>query len=86
MAAEKTTTIRMDANTLKRLDGIAQAMSRSRAWVLNQAIERYLDYEEWFVSAVNDGLREAENGDVLEHAVVTRRWERKRAVKLDPRS
>jgi predicted transcriptional regulator len=85
MAAEKTTTIRMDANTLKRLDGIARAMSRSRAWVLNQAIERYLDYEEWFVSAVSDGLKEADQGDVLEHAAVTRKWERKRAVKVGPR-
>ena len=75
----------MDANTLKRLDGIAQAMGRSRAWVLNQAIERYLGYEEWFVGAVNDGLREAEKGDALEPAV-TRRWERKPAVKVDPRS
>jgi predicted transcriptional regulator len=85
MAGEKTTTIRMDANTLKRLDGIAQAMSRSRTWVLSQAIERYLDYEEWFVSAVSDGLKEAEKGDVLEHAAVAKRWERKRAVKVDPR-
>jgi predicted transcriptional regulator len=86
MAAEKTTTIRMDAHTLKRIDGIARAMSRSRAWVLNQAIERYLDYEEWFVSAVNEGLKEGEKGDLAEHAAVTKRWERKRAVKVDPRS
>jgi predicted transcriptional regulator len=28
--------------------------------VINQAIERYLDYEEWFVSAVNRGLKEGE--------------------------
>ena len=55
MPAEKTTTIRMDSRTLKRVDGIANAMSRSQAWVINQAVERYLDYEEWFVDAVKQG-------------------------------
>jgi predicted transcriptional regulator len=62
MAAEKTTTIWMDPRTLKRVDGIARAMSRWRAWVINHAIVRYLDYEEWFVSAVKRGLKEAETG------------------------
>jgi predicted transcriptional regulator len=67
MAAERTTTIRMDARTLKRADGIARAMSRSRAWVINHAIERYLDCAEWFVGAVTQGLKQAEAGDVAEH-------------------
>ena len=78
MAAEKTTTIRMDPRTLKRVDGIARAMSRSRAWVINQAVERYLDYEEWFVAAVKQGLKEAEDGQLVEHEAVVRRWESRR--------
>jgi len=85
MAGEKTTTIRMDPRTLKRVDGIARAMSRSRAWVISQAIERYLDYEEWFVGAVKRGLKEAETGEVVEHEAVVRRWERKRGAKVDAR-
>ncbi len=85
MGADKTTTIRMDTRTLKRVDGIARAMSRSRAWVINQAIERYLDYEEWFVGAVKQGLKEAEAGDLLEHQAVVKGWEEKRAAKVDAR-
>ncbi len=85
MAAEKTTTIRMDPRTLKRVDGIARAMSRSRAWVINQAVERYLDYEEWFVGAVKRGLTEAEAGELAEHETVVRRWESKRGAKVDAR-
>ena len=83
MSAEKTTTIRMDPRTLKRLDGIARAMSRSRAWVINEAIERYLDYEEWFVSAVKRGLKEFETGEVLEHQAVVKVWVSKREAKVD---
>jgi predicted transcriptional regulator len=85
MAGEKTTTIRMDARTLKRVDGIARAMSRSRAWVINDAIERYLDYEEWFVGAVKQGLKQAEAGEVVEHEAVVKVWEEKRAAKVDAR-
>ncbi|MGA2411513.1 MAG: toxin-antitoxin system antitoxin subunit [Candidatus Binataceae bacterium] len=73
----KTTTIRLDTDKLRRIGGIAQAVSRSRTWVLNQAIERYLDYEEWFVSAVNEGLKEAESGKLLEHSAVASRWKKK---------
>jgi len=63
MSAEKTTTTRMGARTLKRVDSIARAMSRSRAWVINEAVERYLDYEEWFVDEDVEGLKEAASGE-----------------------
>jgi predicted transcriptional regulator len=85
MAAEKTTTIRMDPRTLKRVDGIARALSRSRAWVINQAVERYLDYEEWFIAAVKHGLKDAEDGQLVEHEAVVRRWESRRGAKVDAR-
>jgi len=85
MAGEKTTTIRMDSRMLKRVDGMARAMSRSRAWVINQAIERYLDYEEWFVGAVKRGLKEAETGELVEHEAMVRGWGSKRGAKVDAR-
>jgi predicted transcriptional regulator len=83
--AEKATTIRMYPRMLKRVDGIARAVSRSRAWVINQAVERYLDYEEWFVGAVKRGLKEAETGQLIEHEEVVRTWESKRGAKVDAR-
>jgi predicted transcriptional regulator len=75
----------MDSRMLKRVDGMARAMSRSRAWVINQAIERYLDYEEWFVGAVKRGLKEAETGELVEHEAMVRGWESKRGAKVDAR-
>lgn len=85
MSIEKTTTIRMEGRTLKRVDGLAHAMSRSRAWVINQAVERYLDYEEWFVGEVKQALKEVETGKVVDHEAVVKRWERKRAARVDAR-
>ena len=60
-------------------------MSRSRVWVINQAVERYLEYEEWFVGAVKRGLKEAETGELVEHDAVVRAWEGKRGAKVDER-
>ena len=85
MSTEKTTTVRMEGRTLKRVDALAHAMSRSRAWVINHAVERYLDYEEWFVAEVKQALKEAERGRVVDHDTVSKRWERKRAAKVDAR-
>ena len=75
----------MDAATLQRIDRLAQAMTRSPAWVVKQVLGRYLDYEEWFVREVQKGLKEADAGDVVDHEVVVRKWERKREASVDAR-
>jgi predicted transcriptional regulator len=66
----KTTSIRVDEKTLRRLDRLAQAMDRPRSWVLGQAIEHYLDYEEWFVREVERGIAEADRGHLVSHEEV----------------
>jgi predicted transcriptional regulator len=35
----KATTVRIDDDILWRIDGLANTLSRSRSWVINQAIE-----------------------------------------------
>jgi predicted transcriptional regulator len=63
-ALMKMTTVRMDDHLLERVDGIAKSLSRPRAWVINQALERFVDYDEWFELEVKAGLAEVERGDV----------------------
>lgn len=73
----KATTVRIDDNVLDRVDGLATDLSRSRSWVINQAIKQFLDYEEWFVQEVKDGLKEVENGEIAtpeEAAARFRKW------------
>ncbi|MCF8024167.1 MAG: CopG family ribbon-helix-helix protein [Desulfobacteraceae bacterium] len=73
----KATTVRIDDNILDRVDGLAADLSRSRSWVINQAIKQFLDYEEWFVQEVKDGLKEVENGEIAtseEAAARFRKW------------
>jgi len=75
----------MATRTLKRIDGVARSLSRSRTWVINQALERYLDYEEWFASEVQVGLKQAAAGDLVDHEAIVKSWERKRAAKMGAR-
>jgi predicted transcriptional regulator len=52
------------------------AMGGGNAEVLaREAIERFVEYDEWFVSEVEKGLTQIERGEVLTHAEVGTRLE-----------
>lgn len=50
-----------------------------------EAIERLVDYDEWFTREVEKGLAQIERGDVLTHEAVGARLE-KRLKEKQPRS
>lgn len=73
----KATTVRINDDMLGRIDCLANTLSRTRSWVINQAIERFIGYEEWFVQEVKDGLKEVEQGKTATDDEVTagfRKW------------
>jgi predicted transcriptional regulator len=72
----KSTTIRMEDKMLDRVDSMAKSLSRSRTWIINQAIERFLSYEEWFVHEVEAGLDEMRNGNLAPPEEVTARFKK----------
>ena len=72
----KATTIRLDEGMIGRVDHLAGELSRSRSWVIKQAIERFLEYEEWFVHEVKDGLKEVERGEIATDDEVADRFQR----------
>lgn len=80
----KTASIRMDDSKLKRLDAMAKVMNRSRTWLINQAVDKYLNYEEWFIKEVQDGLKEAQNPEnLIDHDAVVRKWEVRLEAEMD---
>lgn len=72
----KATTIRMSDSTLGRIDGIAKNMARPRSWVINQAVERFLDYEEWFVDQINSGIKEADQGEISSREEIVEKFKK----------
>lgn len=55
---------------------MAKSLSRPRTWIINQAIERFLNYEEWFVHEVETGLEEMQDGDLATPEEVTARFQK----------
>jgi len=65
-----------------RLDGLARASGRSRAWIIKDALSRYLDYEVWFAREVEKGREDAAQGRILSHDAVKDRM-RRRGIHVD---
>jgi len=74
----KATTIRMDDEMLSRVDAMADHLNRSRSWLINRAIDSFLNHEEWLVKEIENGLAEARRGDLATEDEVTaqfNKWE-----------
>ncbi|PIP74179.1 MAG: CopG family transcriptional regulator [Nitrospinae bacterium CG22_combo_CG10-13_8_21_14_all_47_10] len=55
-------TVRVSSDIQKKLDQIAAGFDRSRNWLINEAIENYLDIYEWQEKRIKDRLKKAEKG------------------------
>ena len=75
----KTVSVRLKQATLEKLDVMAEAMHRPRAWLMAHAIERYIAHEAWQVAAIQAAIDELDKGhaDLVDHAAVVQwldRW------------
>ena len=55
-------TVRMPIKTQKKLEQIAAGADRSRNWLINQAIENYLEVYDWQEKRIRERLKKAEKG------------------------
>jgi predicted transcriptional regulator len=69
MPAAKSVTItaRIPAALAKKLEAYAKAAQRSRSWVVEDILDRYVDGEMAIVEAVNEGIRELDAGLGIPH-------------------
>jgi len=61
---------------LQRVDGIAESLNRPRSWIINQALERFVAYEEWYIQEVKSGLAELKSGEVAADKEVVDRFKK----------
>lgn len=72
-------TVRLDPETRIRLESLSGATARSRSYLVSEAIAEYLNANEWQIAAIQEGIRQADAGQVIPHAEVKRKWEKKLA-------
>ncbi len=61
----RVTSVRMDESKLHRLDALAKTMGQSRGQVIGEAVDRFIEYHEWFLDAVETGIRDADAGRIV---------------------
>lgn len=67
MSSRATVTFHTSPEVKARLDVLASRTRRSKSFLTNEAVERYLSEEEDFIRDVELGLAEADAGQVMEH-------------------
>ncbi len=55
-------TFRLGNAKKKALDSIAEETKRNRTFLLNEAVDAYLDSHDWQIAHIRNGLRQAEEG------------------------
>lgn len=71
----------LNADLQARLAHLASQQGRAPEALAREAIERLVDYDEWFIREVEKGLAQSEEGNVLTHERVGARVERLPAEK-----
>lgn len=78
MPHTSTMTLRLPPGTIERLDGLARATDRSKAYLANRAIEEYLATQEWQIKAIQAAVDEADKADAafMDHDEVVKKARR----------
>lgn len=67
--------INIPSDLQAKLDRIAQKQGCAPESIVNEAIGRLVEYDEWFIRQVERGLAQLERGELLEHEEVVSRME-----------
>jgi predicted transcriptional regulator len=74
--SKETVTFRIDAEKRAALDRPAGKRDRNRSYLLNEAVDAYLDAHAWQIAHIEESLCEAATGDFADEAEVTAVYDR----------
>jgi predicted transcriptional regulator len=73
--------VRLNPDLQTRLGHLAAQQGRDTEALAREAIERLVDYDEWFIREVDKGLAQIKQGKALTHEEVGKRMEKRLAEK-----
>jgi predicted transcriptional regulator len=73
--------VNLNSDLQARLTHLAAQQGRDTEALAREAIERLVDYDEWFIREVDKGFAQIEQGKVLTHEQVGERMEKRLAEK-----
>lgn len=70
MTATVSLSFRVSNETANKIDALAKATDRPRSWLLEQAVEGYLEMQSWQLARIGEGLDALDRGDHVDHGDV----------------
>jgi predicted transcriptional regulator len=67
---KETVSFQIDIDKRAALDQIAEAQERDRSHIIREAIDTYINLQNWQTDHIRGGLRHAEAGQIVDHAQV----------------
>ncbi len=76
MNSQKTVSFRMDMDKVEALDAIAVETKRDRTFLLNEAVDAWLDLNEYQQRLIASGMKEAQEGRYVDSTEMRKRLAR----------
>jgi predicted transcriptional regulator len=76
-------TLSLDFEMKQKLDRLARMTSKAQTALVLDALREYLAVNEWQIQAIEDGIDQADNGQLIPHEEIRQKWEKKLAHSLD---
>lgn len=68
--------VHLDPDVEAKLNRLAAVQARDAEALAQEAIARFVDYDEWFIREVEKGLASSDRGELLTHEEVGARLEK----------
>lgn len=69
-------TFRLDAEKRAELDAMGKALDRDRSYLLNEAVDAYLEVHRWQLAHIREGVRQADAGELASDEEVAAAFDR----------
>jgi predicted transcriptional regulator len=78
---KQTISFRLESDKVSALDALADSLDRDRTYLLAEAVQAYLDTQQWQLEEIRAGIADADAGRVIDHRKVramAARWKRRK--------
>jgi predicted transcriptional regulator len=78
---KQTISFRLESDKVSALDALAESLDRDRTYLLNEAVQTYLDLQQWQLDEIRAGLADADAGRVVDHRKIralAAQWRRRK--------
>jgi predicted transcriptional regulator len=78
---KQTISFRLESEKVAALDALADSLDRDRTYLLSEAVQAYLELQQWQLDEIRAGLSDADAGRVVDHQKIramASRWRRRK--------